>query len=54
MCVSISSPEMLERELKEGEGEGSTRKETEEELADLDSLLPDLDAKVGLRKYYRK
>lgn len=29
--------------------EESEKKETEEELADLDSLLPDLDAKVRIQ-----
>ena len=34
----------------EKKGERSDRREMEEELADLDSLLPDLDAKVGGQK----
>ena len=40
--------EFPEKLLGEVEGrEGSDRRELEEELADLDSLLPDLDAKVS-------
>jgi hypothetical protein len=41
--------EKLVGEMEEKE-EGSDMKGMEEELADLDSLLPDLDAKVGGRK----
>ena len=46
MCVLSILSEKLESDLKEEE-EGSGRKEIEEELADLDSLLLDLDAKVN-------
>ena len=47
MCVLSILSEKIECDLKEKEEEGSGRKEIEEELADLDSLLLDLDAKVN-------
>ena len=46
---SLHFSEKLVGEM-EKKGERSDRREMEEELADLDSLLPDLDAKVGGQK----
>ena len=50
---SLHFSEKLVGEMEEKE-EGSDMKGMEEELADLDSLLPDLDAKVGGQKCFIK